>query len=195
MKEIIKSFNAFSLFLKQQLFVGLITQLTWSLIIPLVYKLQGMLWTTTLISIYLILMRASGLFVPYFKGITIKKAYIYLITLSLAYWFGTLLYFFDKNIFLWVEVLLTVMFGIVGQAFGISWDLFVIKEYGEKIFEDYRYCSSIRDSIGGIGGYSLAAIVYSIMTEDKTIVLFLFTILVVVFVQYLNYRINYRDLK
>ena len=100
MKEVILSFKRFDRFLKDQLLIGLFTQCTWALVVPLIHKLQGMLWSTTYISIYLILIRMSGMFVPYFKGVHIKKTYATVIVLNFMYVAGTSLYFIDQNYFL-----------------------------------------------------------------------------------------------
>jgi hypothetical protein len=63
-KSLIKYYRSFDGFLKMQLAIILIINLGWALIIPIVYKMQGMLWTTSMISGYLILSRATGLVSP-----------------------------------------------------------------------------------------------------------------------------------
>ena len=103
MKELIKNFKTFDRFLKDQLMIGLYIQCTWALVTPLVHKLQGMLWSTTYISVYLIMMRMSGLIVPYFKGTHIKVSYRNIIFLNFLYVIGTCLYFYDQNVFLWAD--------------------------------------------------------------------------------------------
>ncbi len=196
MKDLIKKFMLFDTFLKHQLLIGLLIGLTWSLIIPLIHKLQGMYWTTTYISIYLVLMRSSGLFVPYLKGLGIKEAYIYLMILNIFYAFGTYFYFIDKDLFLWIEVILTVMFGIMSQVFHISWDLYIVDKYGTETFEDYKYSTSVRDSIGGIGGYSLAGFVYAVLDQDNAMMLFVIATvltLIIQFINYCKYYINMED--
>jgi len=195
MKSLIAKVIKFDSFLKHQLAIGLVISLTWSLIIPLIHKLQGLYWTTTYISIYLILMRSSGLFVPYLKGIGIKKAYICLMMLNIVYVIGTYLYFVNKDLFLWIEVALTILFSITSQVFAISWDLFIISNYGKETFEDYKYSVSVRDSIGGIGGYSIAGLVYMILDQDKAMILFIIATIVALVLQFANYRIHYVNME
>lgn len=195
MKSLISKVIKFDNFLKHQLAMGLIISLTWSLIIPLIHKLQGLYWTTTYISIYLILMRSSGLFVPYLKGIGIKKSYSYLMILNVLYVIGTYLYFIDKDLFLWIEVALTILFSITSQVFAISWDLFIISNYGKETFEDYKYSISVRDSIGGIGGYSIAGLVYIALDQDKAMMLFIMATIVALILQFINYRIHYSNIE
>lgn len=195
MKEVIESFKKFDRFLKDQLIIPLFTQCTWALVIPLIHKLQGMLWSTTYISIYLILIRMSGIFVPYFKGISLKKSYLAIIVLNILYVLGTSLYFINQSYFLWVEVFLCILFGINSQLLRISWDLYIIEEYNKETFENYKYCSSIRDSFGGVGGYSIVILIYAILTESESMILFIFLMFFVLLLQVYNYKRHYAKMK
>ena len=121
MNELIKNFKSFDRFLKDQLIIGLFIQCTWALVGPLIVKLQGLLWTTTYISVYMIMMKMAGLFVPYFKGTHIKSSYKTIIGLNSLYVIATCLYFYDQSLFLWTESLLSVFFCINSVVLHIGW--------------------------------------------------------------------------
>ena len=195
MKELIKNFKSFDRFLKDQLMIGLFIQCTWALVSPLIMKLQGLLWTTTYISIYMIMMRMAGLFVPYFKGTHIKKSYKSIICLNVLYVIATVLYFYDQNVFLWTESFLSVFFCINSVVLGIGWDVYVVDKYEKEIFEDYKYCATFRDALGGIGGYSIVIVIYQFLNEYQSMKLFVFLMVFVLLLQLYNYRTHYANME
>ena len=195
MKELIKNFKSFDRFLKDQLLIGLFIQCTWALVSPLIMKLQGLLWTTTYISIYMIMMRMAGLFVPYFKGTHIKQSYRSIIGLNVLYVIATVLYFYDQPVFLWTESFLSVFFCINSVVLGIGWDVYVVDKYEKQTFEDFKYCATFRDAVGGIGGYSLVIIIYQFLNEYQSMKLFVFLMLFVLLLQLYNYRTHYSKME
>ena len=195
MKELIKNFKGFDRFLKDQLLIGLFIQCTWALVSPLIMKLQGLLWTTTYISIYMIMMRMAGLFVPYFKGTHIKQSYRSIIGLNVLYVIATVLYFYDQTVFLWTESFLSVFFCINSVVLGIGWDVYVVDKYEKQTFEDFKYCATFRDAVGGIGGYSLVIIIYQFLNEYQSMKLFVFLMIFVLLLQLYNYRTHYSKME
>ena len=194
MRELIKNYQGFDRFLKDQLLIGLFIQCVWCLVGPLVHKLQGLLWTTTFISVYLIMMRSAGLFVPYFKGTHLKKVYRSIICLNFLYGLATILYFYDQHVFLWAEVILSIFYCINGQLLGIGWDVYVVGKYERKTFEDFKYCATFRDSVGGIGGYSIVILIYSFLDEYQSMKLFVFMMVFVLLLQVYNYFRHYKGM-
>ena len=195
MKELIKNFRGFDRFLKDQLMIGLFIQCTWALVSPLILKLQGPLWTTTYISVYMIMMRMAGLFVPYFKGTHIKNSYRAIIGLNILYVIATCIYFFDQTIFLWTESLLSVFFCINSVVLHIGWDVYVVGKYGKETFEDFKYCATFSDSVGGIGGYSIVIIIYQFLNEFQSMKLFVFLMMFVLLLQLYNYFTHYASME
>ena len=195
MKELIKNFKGFDRFLKDQLMIGLFIQCTWALVSPLIMKLQGLLWTTTYISIYMIMIRMAGLFVPYFKGTHIKRSYRSIIGLNVLYVIATSLYFYDQSVFLWTESLLSVFFCINSVVLGIGWDVYVVDKYEKETFEDFKYCATFRDAVGGIGGYSLVIVIYQFLNEYQSMKLFVFLMVFVLLLQLYNYRTHYATME
>ena len=191
MKELIKNFKGFDKFLQDQLIIGLYIQCTWALVTPIVLKLQGMLWTTTYISVYLIMVRMSGLVAPYFKGTHIKKSYRNIIFLNFLYILGTCLYFYDQHVFLWAETFLSIFFCINSVVLHIGWDVYVVDNYNKKIFEDYKYLSTFRDGLGGIGGNLIVIGIFSILNQIQSMKLFVFLMIFVLLLQMYNYKIHY----
>jgi len=195
MKELIKNFKSFDRFLQDQLMIGLFIQCTWALVSPLIMKLQGLLWTTTYISIYMIMMRMAGLFVPYFKGTHIRKSYKAIICLNVLYVIATVLYFYDQTVFLWTESFLSVFFCINSVVLGIGWDVYVVDKYEKQTFEDFKYCATFRDAVGGIGGYSLVILIYQFLNEYQSMKLFVFLMVFVLLLQLYNYRTHYANME
>ena len=194
MRELIKNYLGFDQFLKDQLMIGLFIQCTWALVSPLIIKLQGLLWTTTYISVYMIMIRMAGLFVPYFKGTHIKKAYKSIIFLNILYVIATILYFYDQNVFLWTESILSVLFCINSVVLGIGWDVYVVDKYEKGTFENFKYCATFRDGVGGIGGYSVVILIYSFLDEYQSMKLFVFLMLFVLLLQLYNYVRHYKGM-
>ena len=195
MKKIISYWKEFDEFLKDQLAIGLFIQCTWALISPIIHKLQGTIWTTTYISIYLIMMRSAGLVVPYFKGTHIKVAYRTIVFLNILYVAATLLYFYDQNIFLITESFLSIGFCVNSVLLGIGWDLHVINNYDKTIYENFKYVATFRDSLGGIGGYSTVIIIYYFLNQRQSMMLFIFMMLFVLLIQILNYKKHYSKME
>ena len=195
MRELIKNFKSFDRFLKDQLMIGLFIQCTWALVSPLIMKLQGLLWTTTYISIYMIMMRMAGLFVPYFKGTHIKNAYRSIICLNVLYVIATILYFYDQTVFLWTESFLSIFFCINSVVLGIGWDVYVVDKYEKQTFEDFKYCATFRDAVGGIGGYSIVIVIYQFLNEFQSMKLFVFLMFFCLLLQLYNYRTHYATME
>ena len=195
MKELIKNFKSFDRFLKDQLLIGLYIQCTWALVTPLVHKLQGMLWSTTYISVYLIMMRMSGLIVPYFKGTHIKVSYRNIIFLNFLYVIGTCLYFYDQNVFLWAESFLSIFFCVNSVVLHIGWDVYVVEKYNKETFEDYKYLATFRDGLGGIGGNLIVIGIFSILDQYQSMKLFVFLMVFVLLLQLYNYRTHYATME
>ena len=195
MKELIKNFKGFDRFLKDQLLIGLYIQCTWALVSPIVHKLQGMLWTTTYISVYLIMMRMSGLIVPYFKGTHIKTSYKSIIFLNLLYVLATPLFFVDQHWFLWSESFLSIFFCINSVVLGIGWDLYVVEKYDKDTFENFKYCATFRDGLGGIGGNLIVIGIFSILDQFQSMKLFVILMVFVLLLQLYNYRTHYTKME
>ena len=194
MKSFLLSYTKFDSFLKWQLCVGLINSLTWALCIPIIYKLQGMYWSTAYISIYLICVRLSGLLVPMFKGIHIKKLYLHTMILNVVYVLSLFIYFYNIKVFLFIEVLLSIIYCIIGTLLGIGWDVYVVDKYEKKVFEDFRYWESIKDSLGGILGSGIVGLMSIYMDHNEAIKVFMFAMVLMLIAQQLNWKRNYKSM-
>lgn len=194
-KELYNDFKSFDRFLKDQLMIGLYIQCTWALISPIIMKLQGMLWTTTYISVYLIMIRLGGLISPYFKGTHVKKSYSTIICLNFIYVFATLLYFYDQLFFLWTESFLSIFFCVNSIVLHIGWDVYVVDKYKKEVFEQYKYCATFRDGVAGIGGNLIVIVIFYFLNEHQSIALFIFLMIFALMLQLYNYFIHYRDME
>lgn len=194
MKYLRESYKSFDSFLKWQLFSGFVASLTWSLSVPIVHKLQGLYWSTAYISLYLIFIRVSGLILPFFKGSKLKNLYLITIILNMIYAASLFLYFVDIHLFLWAEVILGVMYSVVGPLMGIGWDIYVVRKYNDEVFEDFRYWEGIKDSLGGILGSGLVALITSLTNLDQTVKVFMFAMAFMLIIQHYNWNKHYRNM-
>tara|TARA_Y100000592_G_C5459072_1_gene312984 strand:- start:1182 stop:1772 length:591 start_codon:yes stop_codon:yes gene_type:complete len=191
---IVESYNSFDSFLRWQLFTGFVASLTWSLSVPIIHKLQGFYWTTAYISIYLIFIRMSGLIMPFFKGAKLKNLYFTIIVLNTFYALSLFVYFYDVHIFLWVEVGLSIIYSVAAPLLGIGWDVYVVKEYPEDVFENFRYWEAIKDSLGGIIGSAIVAIMASLTSLDQTVMTFISAMFMMLIIQHVNWNKFYKKM-
>jgi len=195
MKYLLDCYKNFDSFLKWQIVVGLSFNLTWALCIPIMHKLQGLYWSTAVISFYLVLMRASGLILPYFKGISLKQLYYYDMILNFVYSLSIILYFWDVNYFLWAEVVMSIFFSVFGPLLGISWEVYVVKNYKKETFEDYKYVGAFRSSLGGILGSGLVFLLSFFMEIEGMLKFFGVAMIFMLIIQYLNWNKHYKHME
>ena len=196
MRELIRNYKQFDEFIRVQLFVLFIVTLSWSLVLPIVTKLQGILWTTSMISAYLILHKLSVFIMPYFKKVSLKSSYKTLIILDIIYMLSMFIYFIDINTFIYVEAILVVIYGLSVNIFGINYSMYVMKKYDSEVFKDTQYLEQIAMACAGIIGYLIVIIVGEI-TKDMgmSIKFFMVFILFNLIVQFYNYNKHWKQLK
>ena len=141
------------------------------------------------------MMQMAGLFVPYFKGTHLKTSYKCMIGLNVLYVLGTSLFFWNQLYFLWAESFLSVFFCITSVVLHIGWDLYVVDKYGKEIFEDFKYCSSFRDGLGGIGGNVIVIGIFSVLDQTQSMKLFVLLMVFVLLLQLWNYKTHYVDME
>lgn len=188
---IISCYKSFDTFLRMQSWVGFFYSFTWCLFIPIVHKMQGMLLSITIISIYLVLSRISGLIIPALRGKSLKLWILLLMLSTVLYIIATPIYFYDKNLFLYSEMFLSILSGVLYPALHITWDLHVVKNYDNEIYENYKYFEQFRSSLGGILGYFFIILLEQFLEEPQIIVVFFIMLLFCFFYEILNYKVNY----
>ncbi len=196
MHELYKNYKSLDEFIKVQLFVLFIVTLSWSLVIPIVTKLQGLLWTTSMISIYLILHKLSVFIMPYFKKISLKTSYKTLIILDIVYMLSMFIYFINIELFIYTEAILVVIYGLCVSVFGINYSMYVMKRYDEHVFKDTQYLEQMAMAIAGITGY-LIVITVGEITQDMgvNIKVFMLFIILNLFIQLYNYKKYWKNLQ
>ena len=195
MQKLFKNYQNLDKFIKVQLFVLFIVTLSWSLVIPIVTKLQGLLWTTSMISVYLILHKLSVFIMPYFKKISLKTSYKTLIVLDIVYMLSMFIYFIDIDMFIYTEAILVVVYGLCVSVFGINYSMYVMKKYDEHIFKDTQYLEQIAMAIAGIIGYLIVIVVGEIIQDmGANIKIFMVFILLNLFIQLYNYKKYWKNL-
>jgi hypothetical protein len=190
-KSLIKYYRSFDGFLKMQLAIILIINLGWALIIPIVYKMQGMLWTTSMISGYLILSRATGLVSPYFRNVELKQSYLNLIILDFFYMLSINIYYFSGELFLHVEAFLGIVYSIFLTVFHINYNAYVMDKYETEIYKDMKYCETAAASIAGILGYSIVILLENSFGSRNSIFIFEIILILAFWLQIYNYKKYY----
>ena len=187
----------FDQFIKMQLYMVATVSLSWSLMVPIIIKLQGVLWTASIISGYLIIQKLSVFIYPYFKNWLLKQSYKYLIILDVFYMLSLPIYFYDPLIFIYVETGLVVIYGLIMNVFGINYDAFLMNKYSTNIFKDIQYVERIYMACAGIVGYLLVIVIELFTEKLDTIILIFFVMLgfnlVIQIYNYKNYWVGLEE--
>jgi len=179
-----------------QLLVIFVISFSWALIFPIVAKLQGLLWATSIISAYMIVHKLSTFIMPYFKNTPLKQAYKWLITLDVLYLLFIPTYFIDPLLFLYSEAALMVVYGVILSIFGISYDAYLMQTYNTTIFKDVQYVERLFMAVAGIVGYSIVIFIDVISSSIETSLYTFIVILTLnVLFQLYNYKYFWKDLK
>lgn len=195
MSKLFKNTLKFEKFIKVQLFVLFVVTLSWSLVLPIVTKLQGLFWTTSMISVYLILHKLSVFIMPLFKNISLKKSYEILIILDVIYMLSMGVYFYDIKLFIYTEAILMVVYGLSLSIFSINYKLYIMKSYNTNTFKDTQYAEQIIIAIAGIVGYTVVIFIEG-MTHDMNLNIKIFMIFIFfnLLVQFNNYKKYWKSL-
>lgn len=194
MKHLLEKLKLFDEFIIDQFLFRFSILYIWTLITPIIYKLQGLYWTTSMISLYLICTRSAGLFVPYFKSFSLKQVYRLLIFLDMIYVLVTMTYFIAPTYFLLSEVFLTVVFIIFGELFHIKYNIHIVEKYGNKIFEEVSFIGSFIVSLSGILGYGTVMISTYFLDEAYSVAMFISFLVIGLIIQIYNYKKHYTDM-
>ena len=196
MKELFNSYKGFDNFIKMQLLVIFVISFSWALIFPIVAKLQGLLWATSIISAYMIVHKLSTFIMPYFKNTSLKQSYKWLIILDILYLLFIPTYFIDPLLFLYSEAALMVVYGVVLSIFGISYDAYLMETYNTRIFKDVQYVERLFMAVAGIVGYSIVIFIDVISSSiEVSLYTFMCILAINVLFQLYNYKYFWNNLK
>jgi len=187
-------FNQFDKFLKAQLWVGIPTHLNWALVIPLVHKLQGELWTASLIAVYFVLQQVAMLSIKLFKGMSLRNTYLGNNIGSLAMAGAMALYLYGyQEWFLISETVIGMAFVIFGAVHRINLQLYMIDVYDKDIIAEYKVYKEMRKSLGSLIGFGIVALVYNHLDTVESMWCCLASTLLVLVVKHWNWYVHYRD--
>ena len=181
-------------FLKDQTWISLLNTLSWTLSVPIVHKLQGIHWSTAYISFSLLLYMSAGMFVHMFKGVKLKALYKVMMILNMLYFFSLFIYFYDVDLFLYIEVMLGLCHALYGPLLRISYELHVINKYEDKTFEMFKYIEQFSGSLGGVLGYGLVGSVSMFLDMPGTIKVFMFMMLIMLISQQYNWHKHFKNI-
>ena len=171
-----------------QLMVGFIVTLSWSLIIPVVVKLQGLLWALSVIAFYKIVKHMGNFLLPLLNNIELKDAYRYIIIMDALYLICIPLYFVDTETFLIAEAINMVAYTVISNKFHVIYNRFVALRYIESVYNHIQNAERMIHSVASIIGY---LIVISVEYISSNIEVAIYTFIVILLVnltfQYYNY--------
>lgn len=189
MKEFIVSFRNFDAFVKMQLLSIAVASFSWALIIPIITKLQGTLWTTYVIAGFMILVRTSAFISPFFKHISLKRSYEVIVILTAVYLFSLLTYFHNVYLFLIIEMLLMFGYGIIFSIYSINYDMYIMKQYKPEVFRDIQYLEQMIMAASSIAGFVITGTIDLISNSIETsLYCFMFMLVVSLGVDIYNYK-------
>ena len=188
MKDLYLAYKKFDSFIKMQFIVIFVISLSWALILPLITKLQGMLWTTSIISAFLIIQRLTSFVSPFFKNANLVISYRNLIILDLLYFISLYSFFISPLYFIYIEGTLMLVYTVIMSVFSIKYDAFLMKRYNTETFENVQYIERMIMSAAAICGY-FVVIVLDIFSEDMTatIITFYYILGINLLFQFYNY--------
>lgn len=144
-------------YLKRQLKATFLGGLTYTILVPLMTKLHGVYWTTSMISVFMLLTRVSVAVAPLFRHWSLWQCYWLWLGCDILYMGVSYLYFIDIPMFLYVDTLLMFIVMIVGTVYLVNFNTFCLHRYGETIYKDYSYMKGIVASVSG--GISFGAVI------------------------------------
>jgi len=195
MHKLFESYDKFDAFIRMQFLVLFVINFSWALIIPIVTKLQGMLWATSLISGLLILHRLSTFLMPLLKKVTLKGTYKVLIWMDFLYLVGIPLYFVSPMGFLYTEALIMVFYGLYVNMLGINYNVFLMEKYQAEIFKEVQVVSAMIMSVAGIVGFVIVALIDIISSSIETSLYFFMALLTInLMFQLYNYKYYWKDI-
>lgn len=184
----------FDFFLILQLLLFSSIHFSWSLVTPLIYKLQGLYWTTIIISVFCILNRISSIFTPLFKNIRLSTLYKFIICLDFIYLFTINIYFFDTELFLYIECSIGILYSILVTSFYINYKVYIAEKYSINTLKEYEYTYNVYTGIFCTVGY-LFVILIEYILPHLIIVIFDIMLFMVIIFQLYNHKKYYSKIK
>lgn len=196
MYDLLRSYKTFDNFIKMQLLNVMVACFSWSLIIPIITKLQGTLWAAYMISGFLSLNQLSAFVSPFFKHISLKTAYIAMIALSIIYFCSLILYFYDPYVFLYTESVLMFLYGITMSIYSINYDVYIMNRYNQHVFKDIQYINRMLVAGAAILGYGITAMIDLVVSNiATTIICFMVMLGISLCIELVNYNYFWKNIE
>ncbi len=126
----------------------------------------------------------------------INKCYKSLIILDIFYAISLTIYFYNQEIFIFVEAFLALIYGVIISVFTINYNTFVMKKYSRDTFKEIQYIEKISISVAGILGFLFVIFLDFILNDTNKIVpTFILISSSIVIIQIFNYNKFWKNLK
>ena len=186
MREFLKACLKFDEPIKAQLLITFAINLSWGLTAPIIAKLQGELWTVKMIAVYYISKKAITFMLPYFEKVKLKNAYRNVIILDTIYLASIFIFFVNKELFVYIEAFLMVLYALILEVFDISLTVFLVNKYGNSRFKKIQYSKKMLIAIAAVIGYSVV-IVLNMIGLDMYLSMCMFIIIISITLMYQLY--------
>jgi len=184
----------FDSFIKMQFKVTFLLTFSYSLLIPLITKLQGLEWSIVIISSFFIFRQLSNFALPIFKKVRTKTLYGFLIIFDVVYLMTMFIFFFNPIVFLYVESIILIVYGVIVNAFFISYEPFLLKNY-EKDYKNIQYTNKIIVSIANILGFVIVIIINKMFDNlNYNVILFIIMTTITITFQIYNIKIHWKNI-
>ena len=173
---------------KFRLKISFMFAMTFNIILPVVADLKGELLTAFIISVFMILttlsLKTNRILV---KRFNIHNIYVLGIFIHLSYLISALLYFYDKEYFIYVDSILGIIDIAMFSALSILLNSYLAKNY-PKDMEEFGIVSNNLYANGTLIGLGISTIL-SYYNTDITVIVSI--ILGSMFSLYMMYNFNY----
>ena len=187
MREFFKAVRKFDSFIKMQLLIEFVVSLGWALILPIVAKLQGLMWTLSAIAIYGIIKQLSNFLLPLLDNITLKEAYKLIIIMDILYLVCIPLYFVDPVIFLIAEATVIVIYSVIMNKFNTIYNRFVAHKYSESVYNHIQNAEKMTNSAASIIGY-LVVVSVEFISSDIEVAMYTFMVILLISIAFELYN-------
>jgi len=152
-------------FIRAELLISIILVLEYSFLGPVITKLEGVLFTVTVISILTGIDKLIGIFVYVLRGLNLTNVYKIMFAIVIAHISITIVYFIDQKIFIFLIILNSAIGGIFFRIFNIEWNAITANVLNKNDFKEFNHIESLLYTIVGTISLSLVAIISTYSTD------------------------------
>jgi len=179
-------------FIRAELLISIIAVAEYSFLGPIITKLEGMLFTVTVISILTGIDRFKGVIVYMLRGLNLTTTYKIMFVIVITHICITITYFIDQKVFIWLIIINSALGGIFFRIFYIEWDAIIANILNKNDFKEFSHIDSLLNTVVGVISLSIV-VMLSLYDTDILVITNIclnFIALYLMFKQYKNFYTN-----